>query len=106
MTTLPQILWSDLDADPNGNGHACPCDTPAVGLPYRLAAFLLAEGLQHFSELEAIDVGDHWVWGIQPGRLTPVVSRSFVVAMMWDRCLVRSSGINACPLDDDMHLKA
>ncbi|MCY2962379.1 MAG: hypothetical protein NT069_01800 [Planctomycetota bacterium] len=41
-----------------------PCVVPAIGLPYRVAAFLLAEGLHHAisvpSRMEAIHV-----WGIQ-----------------------------------------
>lgn len=47
MRTLPQLLWSDLTAHTDGAGAALPCSVPAIGLPYRVAAFLLAEGLRH-----------------------------------------------------------
>jgi len=40
------------------------------------------------------------------GTFTPVVSRSFVVAIICDLARPRKSGMSACPFTKDMHLNA
>lgn len=64
MRTLPQLLWSDLTVYTDGAGPALPSCVPAIGLPYRVAAFLLAEALRHRAVVSPIEVLSPRVWGI------------------------------------------
>jgi len=73
MKTLPHLLWSDLQGNPDGNGPIIPGLLPALGLPYRVAAFLLAEALFHRRVEPELSVDLPRVWVIQ-GNMWPVAA--------------------------------
>jgi hypothetical protein len=47
MKSLFHLLWSDLIANPQGNGRVRPARTSELALPYRIAAFSLLEGMRN-----------------------------------------------------------
>lgn len=65
MRSLQQLLWSDLKTFPDGSGPSMPSSVPAVGLPYRVAAFLLAEAFRHHSNVLQVSCGAAQLWGVQ-----------------------------------------
>lgn len=62
MKSLPHLLWSDTGTDGSSVNPVQPARFPSLGLPYRVAAYALAEALRRFKTPTTSGIPKLWTF--------------------------------------------